>query len=245
MRKFLVLLFCGFVMLAGGGRVSVAKVNTPSAPVPMRLVNDRAGLFTRSQQLQLENALRGFEQKTSTQIAVVTLPDLDGYTPQEMASGIIDNWGVGQKGLDNGVVLLLKPRNDTRGEVFIATGSGMEGVLPDGKVGRIIDAVMLEELKRGDYFTAAVNGVRVIMEVSAGEYSIDDVEDRGIGWRAFVFPGLILLVFIIACIAKGGVGEGLTFMLWLLMILARSGGRGGGGSFGGGGSSGGGAGRSF
>lgn len=212
-----------------------------------------------------------FDRATSTQIAVVTLPDLGSYAPAEMAFAIMDNWGVGQKGKNNGIVMLIKPRNSAgRGEVFIATGLGLEGVLPDGRVTRMIDQVMIPYLKGGDYFAAAEAGARALREMTRGEYTADQ---KPLAEKIYVYAiiGIFLLflvLFIIAAI-KGGTkggnngqdndGEGSSLPFWLLLgsIMSNSGrgsGRGGGfggsggggfGGFGGGGSFGGGGGRSF
>lgn len=215
-----------------------------------------------------------FDRATSTQIAVVTLPDLGSYAPAEMAFAIMDNWGVGQKDKNNGIVMLIKPRNSAgRGEVFIATGLGLEGVLPDGRVTRMIDQVMIPYLKGGDYFAAAEAGARALREMTRGEYTADQ---KPLAEKIYVYAiiGIFLLflvLFIIAAIKGGTKGgnngqdnddEGSSLPFWLLLgsIMSNSGrgsGRGGGfggsggggfggfGGFGGGGSFGGGGGRSF
>ncbi len=248
-----------------------AQIKTPAPMQPARLVNDYAGLFTPAQTKALEDSLVAFDKATSTQIAVVTLNDLNGYTPSQMAAGIIDNWGVGQKGKDNGVVILLKPRNDTKGEVFIATGRGTEAVLPDGKATRVIDRVMLDHLKRGDYYTAVDAGAREIRGILRGEFSADG--DDEVPLMALLLPAIIFIFFFVFIIIaaneakkrggndpnnpnnnKGGGGSALPW--WVILGSMGGGGggssRGGGGfggggfgGFGGGGSFGGGGGRSF
>ncbi|MFI3298287.1 MAG: TPM domain-containing protein [Rikenellaceae bacterium] len=257
MRKFLIasLLFVCTV-------VSLAQVRTPEPMRPVRLVNDYAGLFTPSQTRVLEDSLATFARNTSTQIAVVTMSDLDGYTPAEMAAGIIDNWGVGQKSKDNGIVMLLKPRNDTKGEIYIAVGSGLEGVLNDAKAGRLIDAVMIDDLSKGNYFAAIDKGARELRGIVRGEFSADKYE-KGFDFLPLI---VIVLIIVISIVGRGGRGNGGNSgsggggsgggMLPWWILLGGSGGRGGGGfgggsggggfgGFGGGGSFGGGSGRSF
>ncbi len=244
-----------------GFAAGVAQGAIPEPMRPARLVNDFAGIFTPEQRRTLEDSLVLFDRATSTQIAIVTLTDLDGYTPNEMATGIIETWGVGQAGKDNGVVMLLKPRNDTPGEVYIAVGSGLEGVLNDAKAGRLIDMVMLDDLKNGDFYSAAVKGARELRGVVSGEFSADKYDDEGIP-LGIIILGVLLLIAVLPIGGKrrkggggnnsndDGVGGGGVLPWWLLMGGgggSRGGGGGGGGfgGFGGGGSFGGGGGRSF
>ncbi|MEG2605688.1 MAG: TPM domain-containing protein [Mucinivorans sp.] len=264
--RLLLLTAATSVLLLFSTLAAVAQV--PSAPRPARLVNDLAGLFTPAQAQLLEDSLVAFDRVTSTQIAIVTLPDLGSYAPAEMAFAIMDQWGVGQKDKNNGVVMLLKPRNaQGRGEVFIATGLGLEGVLPDGRVTRMIDAKMIPFLKRGDYFSAAQVGAQALRDMTRGEYEANEST-----WKPFAFLiGVVL--FVVAMIVlmvyankhnkgkgdENGKGEGgsspwLWFLLGSMLNSSSRGGRGGGfgdssgggfGGFGGGGSFGGGGGRSF
>lgn len=238
---------------------SISLFAAPPAPMsPARLVNDFAGLFTPEQTRVLEDSLVAFDRATSTQIVVVTLPDLNNTAPSQMAFDIMNSWGVGQKQKNNGVVILIKPRNDTRGEVFIATGLGLEGVLPDGKVTRIIDNEMIRHLKAGDYFAAADAGAAAIRAVSRGEYNAED-EKFPIGAIVTMFVGLFMIfIFFVMAQKKNkngggndsnssGGGGGVFFppIFGGFGGGGSSSGGGGFGGFGGGGSFGGGGGRSF
>ncbi len=247
-------LLLGLVLLLIGVVGSSAQVPEPMRPA--RLVNDFARLFSAEQLKTLEDSLVSFDRATSTQIAVVTLDDLSGYTPNEMATSIIEKWGVGREGKDNGIVVLLKPRNDTKGEVYIAVGSGLEGVLNDAKAGRLIDAVMLESLKDGDFYTAALKGTAELRGIVRGEFSADKYEEEG-GYSIWAIT--IVLIFIVILFGRGKKGRGggsnnSSGGSGGGPILWGGGGFGGGrsssggggfGGFGGGGSFGGGGGRSF
>lgn len=270
MRLLLLTVAASVFLIAPMTVATAAAQGVPPTPRPARLVNDLAGLFTAAQTQMLEDSLVAFDRATSTQIAVVTLPDLGSYAPSEMAFAIMDTWGVGQKDKNNGIVMLIKPRNSTgRGEVFIATGLGLEGVLPDGRVTRMIDQVMIPYLKRGDYFAAAEAGAQALRDMTRGEYTADQ---KPIAEKIYVYAiigifMLFLVLFIIAAIKGGGKGgnngqdndgESSSLPFWLLLgsIMSNSGrgsgrggfggsGGGGFGGFGGGGSFGGGGGRSF
>ena len=134
--------------------ISVALGQIPDRPVPPQLVNDFANILSDTEVRQLENELVQFNNTTSTQIVVVTVPDLEGYDPADFAFNLGEKWGVGQKGKDNGIVVLVKPKvGNSRGQVFIATGYGLEGVLPDAVVNStVIDYEMIPRFKENDYF---------------------------------------------------------------------------------------------
>lgn len=170
---------------------------------PPRLVNDYAHLFSGAQSQALEDSLAAFDRATSTQITVVTVSDLDGYPASEYATRILEKWGVGQKDKDNGVVMLLKPRNRYGGgEVFIAVGYGLEGALPDITAGRIIDNEMIPYLRGTDpdYFRAVIAGTSAVRAAVQGEYTAVR-KDKGadaFDWIGGLFSlGVIIVIFVI------------------------------------------------
>ncbi len=153
----------------------------PQPMSPARLVNDYAHLFSEWDTQVLEDSLRAFDALTSTQIAVVTVPDIGEFTPAEFATRILEEWGVGTREHDNGVVMLVKPRNQYGpGEIFIAVGYGLEGALPDILAGRIIDEEMLPYLGvredgtaagQPSYYRAVAAGAAAIRAAVRGEYT--------------------------------------------------------------------------
>lgn len=267
-------LLLGIVLALSGTGAAYAQ-NIPQPMSPPRLVNDYAGLFSGAQKQQLEDSLVAFDRTTSTQIAVVTVTDLDGYAASEYATRILEKWGVGSKEHDNGVVMLLKPRNQYGGgEVFIAVGYGLEGALPDITAGRIIDNEMMPYLREGDYYRAVAAGTAAVRAAVRGEYKASGKEKGGdtIDW----ITGLLsigVMVFIIILLNKsykgggdnddsdgsgGGSGGRRSYRRGAVLFPpiiggfgGMGGGRGGGfggggfGGFGGGMGGGGGAGRSF
>ena len=104
-RKFLSGLCLLWVLLG----LPLAAFSLPEPMSPPRLVNDFAGLLSDSQQQALEQKLENFDRETSTQIAVVTVNDLEGYAPSDYAQRLHEQWGVGRKGKDNGILILIKP----------------------------------------------------------------------------------------------------------------------------------------
>jgi uncharacterized protein len=176
----------------------------------------------------------------------------------QFAYEIGEKWGVGGSKNNNGVVILVKPKTDTKGEVFIATGYGVEGALPDASCSRIINNEMIPQFKNNDYFGGVVRALNVILPVLAKEYSIEEYEKAAEGVPPFAVLFLaIFVVFMFLLLMKdhndkdndrngnsgtfGGGNSGsdvATAILLGSLLGGRSSGRGGsfgGGSFGGGG----------
>ncbi len=141
-----------------------------SVPPPRGFVSDFAGVLEPGAVARMDSAIAGLRARTGAEIAVVTLADLGGREASDVAVQIGREWGVGATGAAGdprrnlGVVVLLKPLERGRrgtGAVFIATGRGAEGVLPDARAGRIRDA-MIPYLAREDYDAGLELGVREV-----------------------------------------------------------------------------------
>lgn len=173
----------------------------PARPNPPRLVNDFAGIFSANQRNELENILVAFDDSTSNQITVVTVEDLEGYEPSQYATQIGLEWQVGSSEFNNGIVVLVKPKNAfSSGKVFIATGYGLEGAIPDVYAKRIIDNIMIPHFKTGDYYTGVMNACDVLMQLASGEISEIRNKQEDAPWLAFivffiVILGVALIVF--------------------------------------------------
>jgi uncharacterized protein len=245
--------------------------NIPARPVPPRLVNDFAGLLKADEVNILEQHLVAFNDSTSTQIAIVIVPSLEGFDKSDYAQRLAEKWGIGQKGLNNGILILIKPKTaDSKGEVFIAPGYGLEGAIPDITCGEIVDNEVLPAFRNGDYFTGLIKATNTLMALARGEYTAAQYGQKARKSTGKGAPlGLIIfIVFIIIAMISRNSGNsnnkhigtgGLPF--WLLMGMMGSGrgshggswggfsggggGGGGFGGFGGGGFGGGGAGGSW
>ena len=239
-QKYTLLLGLLFVLLAFG---STLKAQLPSPPVPPRLVNDYTGTLTASQIDALERKLVAYDDSTSTQILVMLVDDLQGYSVEQYATEIGHSWGVGQKDKGNGAVILVKPRKGSeRGQVNISPGYGMEQYVTDATAKRIIEKEMIPAFKENDYYTGIDNAVNVIMDLCSGKFTQDEYTNGGDG-----IPIGLILIFMIALflIFRSSNGNqnysgGGTRTIWIPMGGGFGGGGFGGGSFGGGGFSGGG-----
>lgn len=180
----------------------VAQV--PSRPQPQRLVNDLSGIFSSRQVQVLERALVDFADSTSNQIVVVTVPELYGYDKAELSYEIGQQWGVGQKEFDNGMVILIKPKtSDSNGEVFIATGYGLEGAVPDAFAAMVIEREMIPHFRQDDYYGGVVAALEVLLPVISGEISTDKYaatdDDELLPALFFLaFIGFVVFVLIIS-----------------------------------------------
>jgi uncharacterized protein len=232
----------------------VFSQNIPERPVPPRLVNDFAGMLKPEEVQALEQKLDLFNDSTSTQIAIVTVPSLGGYDKSDYAQQLGEKWGIGQKGKNNGALILVKPKTaDSRGEVWIATGYGVEGAIPDLLSADIVDREILPSFRAGDYYHGLDNAVNTMMSLTRKEFTASEYRNRSqkSTTKGIPFGLIIFIVFIIIMMVgrnSGGSNNkhistgGLPF--WMLMGMMNSG-RGSGGSWGGfsgGGGSGGGGG---
>jgi uncharacterized protein len=140
------------------------SATTQTLPKPSGYVNDLANLLDEASRTTLTARLRDVEAKTSSEIAVATVPSLDGLSVEEYATRLFKEWGVGQEKTDNGVLILVAP---TEREMRIEVGYGLEGVLPDGLAGEIRDEQFLPRFRDNDYaggITAGVNRIADIVE---------------------------------------------------------------------------------
>jgi len=171
----------------------------PDPMSPPRLVNDFAGVFSENQKADLENLLRLYNDTTSTQIYVVTISDLQGYAESDYAARLGEKWGIGQKGKDNGAVILIKPKiGNERGKVFISVGYGLESVLNDARIGRILDNYMIPYLQQNnDYYNGTKATIMAMIAYLSGQFLPDDDQadssDDALGWIIAIIIFIVLL----------------------------------------------------
>ena len=232
---------------------SNAQEEFPARPEPPRLVNDFAGLLSAEQQASLENKLVSFNQKTSTQIAIVTVKSLSGYDKADYAVKLSEMWGIGQKGKNNGILILVKPKMaNERGEVYVAVGYGLEAVVPDAVARQtIVGAELIPAFKQNDYFKGLDRSTDVLIGLTSGEFTAAQyVKSANKGGKSGGIGGFVVIMivlFIVFLFRRGsnnshGIGSTRGLLGGLLLGSMLGGRHGGswGGFSGGGGSSGGG-----
>ncbi|MEO6948295.1 MAG: TPM domain-containing protein [Ginsengibacter sp.] len=244
MKKYILLLFVIF------GLQTVFAQKIQPKPNPPVAVNDFANMLEPFQRQALEQKIRNYNDSTSSAIVIITVPDLQGYDIAEVALKYLRDWGIGVKGKNNGVLILVSKADR---KARIETGFGMEGVLPDILSKQIIDQRMIPFFKQEDYYRGLDNSVDAIIKAAAGEYKADP-KDQGEDGRGGSMIFIIIILFIIVSFLSGkggGGGKGGSYMSrkgsktfgalpWFLLGNLLGGGGRGGGGFGGGGFGGGG-----
>lgn len=223
----LLVLFFSFAKL-------IAADDIPERPEPPRLVNDFANMLGPEEEAALELKLNNYNDSTSTQIAIVTVQTLNGYDVGDFTNKLAEKWGVGQKGKNNGIVILLA--KDERA-IRIEVGYGLEGVITDGIAKRIENEVMIPEFKKGNFYGGIDQGTDVIIKRAFGEFKGDGKRKKGRGPSFWVVLVIVLIIMFIFSKFRGSGGGG---------TYSHGGYRGGGfGGFGGFGGGGGGSGGGF
>ncbi|MBU2488177.1 MAG: TPM domain-containing protein, partial [Proteobacteria bacterium] len=133
--------------------------------LPRGRVTDLAGVLAPGQAALLDQRLADFEKRTSIQIAVLVIPSLEGDPLEDYFIRLADKWKAGQKGEDNGVILLVAVKER---KIRIEVGYGLEGRIPDGKAGAIIRDDIAPSFRQGDYFSGIGHGIGAIMRAAEG-----------------------------------------------------------------------------
>lgn len=171
----------------------------PKRPNPPTLVTDYANVFTANERARLESKLVEFFASTSTQIAVVTVKDLADNEIADYAFKLGEAWGIGDEKFNNGVLLLIKPKTSTgKGEVFIAVGYGLEGVVPDATAKQIVANELIPRFKENDMYGGVESATTVLIELTKGEYNHQQYAQNvqsGQGFNPFLLFILIFFVF--------------------------------------------------
>ncbi len=229
-----------------------------TSPQTHGFVTDYAGVLSPAQQKDMAMLSTELSQKTGVEVATLIVPSIGDTPVEDAAQEVFNAWKLGQKGKDNGVLFFvsLKPR-----KMRIAVGYGLEGLLPDAKVGRLLTDVVLPYAKNGQVAQGIYAGHVLLLNEIAKDYHVGltgAAKPNRVPQFHFRIASLLRILFFVFILAaifgrRGGGGGG----WWLpLMFLGGFGGGGGGlggsddngggfGGFGGGDSGGGGASRDW
>jgi len=215
-------------------------------------INDHAGILSSSESRDLDNYLAAVEKATGAQIALLTIPSLEGESLESYSFKVVDKWQLGSAEKDNGALLLVAMEEK---KIRIEVGYGLEGVLTDAMSGYIIREAIVPEFKKGNFDRGITAGLKAMGGVVTGDTPISteqinsSVQDEGEGGVSIFFL-IFLLVFFFGRIGRyrryrrrGMSPMGAFFLGSMLGSASRgrsSGGFGGGGFSGGGGGFGGG-----
>lgn len=169
-------------------------------------VNDNAGLLSPGAVQSLEAQLKEHEDSTSNQVVVLTVSSLEGESIEEYSIRVVDTWKLGQKGKDNGVLLLVAKEDR---KVRIEVGRGLEGDLTDALCSQIIRKEIIPRFKGGDYERGVQAGVEAILGAIAGSYTADEedadeFEGTAAGFMVFLFFLFVVGIFTMIAFATQG-----------------------------------------
>ena len=184
-------------------------------PRALGYVNDFAGVIPAEYKGKMETIARELEQKTGVEVVVVTVKTTGDMDYNEYANRLYKEWGIGKKGVDEGVLILNAVKDR---KVRIEVGYGLEGILPDGICGEIRDNYLVPFLKKGRYGEGLLNGMLAAVSVIAKDkgVTISGEMPRRVSSGRRTKRGL------------GGIGSFLTLMFFLFLLSGRRRGRGGG-----------------
>jgi uncharacterized protein len=190
-------------------------------------VNDYAAMLSPATISQLDNSLAAFEAAESTQIVVLTIPGLGGEAIEDFSIRVADAWKIGQKGLDNGAILLIA-KNDRK--LRIEVGYGLEGKLTDLISGRIIQQVIIPQFRAGNFDQGIISGVNAMMGAVKGEFKAPDKQKRSSRKNVFGHNSFIMLIvfgFLIVNLGRvsrslGTLAGGIVLPIFGVMALTGS-----------------------
>ncbi len=203
---------------------TVAVAATQDLPKPTGRINDFAGVLDQPSESQLDSLLTALETDTTAEVAVVTMDSVDGANVEEYATKLFNAWGIGQKGKDNGVLVLVVPSERV---MRIEVGYGLEGILPDGLAGAVMRESFLPSFRNDDYQTGIVTGVRRVAEIVRRNETVTAEQLQALQRAAQPsnppWLGLVLLVFFSPMVAIGSyfvaVGLGARMLFGLVFGL--------------------------
>ena len=234
--------FCGYAGFFLVALLLVVRISLAAAldVPPLRgRVNDYAGVMSQGQARALESQLAQFEQDTGHQVAVLTIPTLDGEDIEGFSIRVAENWKIGKKGFDNGVILVVAIKDR---KLRLEVGYGLEGVLPDVIANRIISDYIVPHFRSQDYAGGIIAGIDAVLKVIKKEPLPESARKKAGNQGSNVnFLVMLAVTFaVLGLMGFGSMGNRRRNSIW-----ATRGRRGppifwGGGGFGGGGFSGGG-----
>lgn len=223
-----VLLLCAGILLL----FSTLYASARDIPPLTARVNDYGSMLSRATEKQLEITLAALEETESTQLAVLTIPSLDGESLEAFSLKVVEKWRLGSQGLDNGAMLLIAKEDR---KIRIEVGYGLEGTLTDLESGQIIRNIITPRFRKGDFDGGVMDGITAMVAAVRGEFDEQDftATEKGNGDSMTSF--MIFIVFILFNIGRilsrnkvlaGGIGALAAFAggamffsgQWLLIL---------------------------
>lgn len=245
MKGLLTILLATLTLTATAGNFD-CSLTPPKERDQDKLVWSYAELLSSSEEQQLNAKLVQFARESSNRILVIIVDTLCGTDESDLAFRIGEKWGIGNAGFDNGIVMLIKPNGPPgQRKVFIATGYGLEGAIPDLRAKQVVEGVIIPNFKQGNYFGGIDQATDMLMAMAKGEFNEKSFGKKNFPWPVFVFLAIFIGAVVFSWrgrVRRYAATNSVDFWtaMWLLNQMdQRHSGRwssgGGGGGFGGGG----------
>ncbi|MFW5644398.1 MAG: TPM domain-containing protein [Bacteroidota bacterium] len=216
--NFLTFLLLSFMLTI----TAQSQRNFPEDFTPQAWVNDYADMLSENEERYLNRKLSLYEDTTSTQIFIVTLKrDMHDDMPIEMMGATIgEEWNVGQKDSDNGMIILIYPEER---KVTIQTGYGLEQYIPDAIAKRIIEREIKPYFRENNFAQGLDTSTDVIIHLLSGQFTAEEYRNQSAGSPA-PFGFLIILVLFLIFLGQSrrrrahSIGHNLPFWLALTML---------------------------
>ncbi|MEH7882998.1 TPM domain-containing protein, partial [Bacillus sp. JJ1609] len=205
---------------------AIAAPNEIPAPVGDIYVQDFANILSENEEIQMRNIGRSIEDQTTSQVAVLTVDSIGDTSIEEYSVEAYRKYGLGTEKDNNGVLLVLAMKEK---KIRIEVGYGLEGTIPDGKAGRILDEYAIPHLKNGQPNLAVMNTYQALANEVSGTNEFGDVPQQQQQEQDFPIPTWLLVIIIIGVVVLDFMFFGGTLSYFLLSIVSRGGGGGGGG----------------
>lgn len=203
MKRFSILLLSIFICILTFAQTGVKELDDIlNKSAPTQLVNDLAGVLSQTEKASLEKVLVDYDDSTSTQIAILTIPSLNGYPIEEAALKVYRHWGVGNVKTNNGLLILVAV-NDRL--VRLEVGYGLEGAIPDITANNIIRNDIQPNFRNGNYANGLLEASHSIIEAAKGEYKAPANYRKKNSEGGFPM-GFIVFVIVLIVVFAGGSG---------------------------------------
>ncbi|CAN5472211.1 hypothetical protein BH11BAC2_BH11BAC2_07530 [soil metagenome] len=223
MRKLLLFLL---VLVQTVAFAAVGESDFPPLPNPPKLVTDYTNTLSEEEKGLLEQKLVAYDDSTSVQLAVVIMASVGAYEISDYAFKLAQQWGIGNKKTNNGALLLVAL---TDRKMFIATGYGMEGVMPDALCKRIVEEDIKPFFKNAQYYEGIDKGTDQMMALAKGDYKASAPSRtrgrvQGVPWFAiliFIFVFIMVFLVKIRSVKKYALLNNIPFLVaWQLLNAA-------------------------
>ena len=186
-------IWLGCILLLACVVTSSALTASVQIPAPSSPVVDQAGVLDAPTRERLLRIIADVRDRTTAEMAVLVVQSTAPDTIEDYSIAVFDRWKIGQRGKDNGLLFLMAVQ-DRR--LHITTGYGVEGILPDGKVGEIRDRVILPAFRAGHYAEGILQGTTALAAVLLGEAPAGAPAARSQRSRHGGMTGVLLIVFV-------------------------------------------------